>query len=207
MKYARKIPDADPELREALLAAGWKKIKEPPNLILAILLSIPFMIINAVICYLILLIVDPASAYLVTDFIAADSWSVNIRFDYIIYVYLFVIAHEFIHLLFIPNFYRSEKTFIGIKPWGGFVFTTEEIGKGRFLIITVAPFMIISILAPVALGLSGLLGGFLVFIIFLNALASSVDMLNATLIASQVPRGSTIVGNGFESFYKVPGGG
>ncbi len=205
MKYAKKIPPADPELRGSLLDEGWEKIKEAPNLFFAFLLSIPFMIINASICYLILFLVNPSYAQMVYDFLfSSDSWSFMIRFDYILYVYLFIIAHEIIHLLFIPNFYRSEKTYFGIKPWGGFVFTTEKLSKSRFLLVTVAPFVVISILIPIILGLANLLSGFLVFLIFLNAFSSSVDMLNATLIAIQVPNGSMIVNNGFETYYRVP---
>lgn len=203
MKYARKMPQPDPELREALLAEGWEKTKEPQSLFWAILFSIPFMIINALICYLILLLVNPPYAHMVYDFLYSGTWDFTIRFDYIIYVYLFVVAHELIHLVFIPNFYRSEKTYIGIKPWGGFVFTTEKIGKGRFLLITVAPFVVFSILAPVILGFAGLLNGFLLFLIFINAFSSSVDMLNAAIIAIQVPNGSTLVGNGFETYFKA----
>lgn len=104
-------------------------------------------------------------------------------------------------LFCIPNFYRSEKTYFGIKPWGGFVFTTEKLSKGRFLLVTVAPFVIISVLIPIIFGLADLLSGFLVFLIFLNAFSSSVDILNASLIAIQVPNGSIIVNNGFESYY------
>ena len=204
MKYAKKIPEPDPKLRETLLAEGWKKIKEPQNLFWAILLSIPFMFINASICYLILLVVNPSSAYLIYDFLFSGTWYFTIRFDYIIYVYIFIVAHELIHLVFVPNFYRSDKTFIGIKPWGGFVFTTKKIGKGRFLLITVAPFVVFSILPAIILGLADLLNGFLLFLIFLNAFSSSVDILNTVLIAIQVPKGSNLVGNGFETCYKAP---
>jgi hypothetical protein len=202
MKYVREMPPADPELRGSLLEQGWEKIKEAPNLFFAFLLSIPFIIINALICYLILFLVNPSYAQMVYDFLfSSDSWSFMIRFDYILYVYLFIIAHEIIHLLFIPNFYRSEKTYFGIKPWGGFVFTTEKLSKGRFLLVTVAPFVVISILIPIILGFADLLSGFLVFLILLNAFSSSVDMLIAALIAIQVPSGSNIVNNGFETYY------
>ncbi len=204
MKYARKIPQADPELREALLAEGWKIIKEPQSLFFAFIFAIPFMIINALMCYLILLLLNPSYTNMINDFLFSGSWSFTIRFDNIIYVYLFVIAHEFVHLLFIPNFYRSEKTYIGIKPWGGFVFSTEKLSKGRFLLVTIAPFVVISVLIPIILGLSDLLSGFLLFLVFLNAFASSVDILNATLIATQVPNGSSIVNNGFETYFRLP---
>jgi hypothetical protein len=201
MKYARKIPQTDPGLRETLLAEGWKKIKEAPNLFFAFLLSIPFIIINALICYLLLYLVNPSYMQRVSDILFSASWSFSIRFDYIIYTYLLIVAHEIIHLLFIPNFYRSEKTFIGIKAWGGFVFTTEKLSKGRFLLVTIAPFAVISIIMPLILSLADLLSGFLVFLVFLNAISASVDLLNAALIIIQVPNGSLIVNNGFETYF------
>ena len=204
MKYAKKIPEPDPQLRETLLSEGWRKIKEPQSLFLAILLSIPFMIINASLCYLILLAVNPSNAHMVYDFLFSGSWAFTIRFDYIIFVYLFVVAHELIHLVFIPDFYRSDKTYIGIKPWGGFVFTTEIMGRARFLLIIVAPFFVFSVLATIILGLADMLNGFIMFLIFLNAFSSSVDILNAVLVATQVPKSSKIVGNGFETYYKAP---
>ena len=202
MKYAKKIPQADPELREALLAEGWKQIKEAPNLITAILLSVPFMLINALICYLLLFLAGPHYTDMVNQFIFSGAWTFTIRFDYILYIYLFVLVHEVLHLMFIPKFYKSEKTYFGIRPWGGFVFTTEKLSKGRFLLITIAPFAIITILITALLGLSDFAGSFVIFLLFLNALASSVDMLNAFIIAIQVPNGSVIIGNGFETYFK-----
>lgn len=49
MKYIKKIPVADKETKRMLMAEGWIKLKEPTNLKIATLLSIPFMIINTII--------------------------------------------------------------------------------------------------------------------------------------------------------------
>ncbi len=201
MKYAKNIPQTDLNLSASLIADGWIKIKEAPNLFIAFLLSIPFMVINALICYLIINQLDRSFAVAIQDFIFSGSWSFTIRFDYIIYIYLTILLHELIHLLFIPNFYKSDKTYLGIKLWGGFVFTTETISKSRFILITIAPFLIISVILPVILEISGLLSGFVVFLVFLNALASSVDLLNAFIVTVQTPGGSIIVNNGFETYY------
>lgn len=203
MKFIRNIPQPDSELRKVLLTNEWKKIKEPSNLFFAFLFSIPFMIINSSICYLILFLIKPSYPQTIVSLLFSGSWTFTIRIDYIVYMYLFIIFHEIIHLLFIPNFFKSEKTYFGIKPWGGFVFTTEKLSKGRFLFVTVAPFVVISVLIPIFLGLADLLSGSLVFMVFLNALASSVDILNAVLITIQVPNGSFIVNNGFETYYRV----
>lgn len=201
MKYAKRIPPTDPGRREALRAEGWKTMKEPSNLVYAILLSLPFMVLNAMVCYFVLFLVDSAYTDRVREFLFSASWVIEIRFYYIIFAYLLVVLHEFLHLVFIPRFHKSEKTYFGIKPWGGFVFTAEKLTKKRFLLISLAPFVILSLIMPAILGLAGLLGGFLLFLAFLNAFASSVDMLNAVLVAIQVPNGGLIVNNGFESYY------
>ncbi len=203
VKYARRIPQTDNELREWYLQNGWQTINEPSNLMFAIFLSMPFMVANAFLAYFTLHLANPEYAETVRDFLFGESWALTIRFDYILYVYLFVVFHEFLHLLFVPNFFKSDKTWIGVKPWGGFVFTTESLRKGRFLLISVAPFLILSIIVPFILGVAGLLNGFLIFLVLLNAFASSVDMLNAVLIAVQVPKRGTTVNNGFETYYKV----
>ena len=201
MRYARKIPKLDVELRDRLLKDGYKKLKEAPNLLIAFLLSIPFMILNGMIVYGVLHLVDSSVTQLIHDTLNANVWEFTIRFDYVIVVYLFILAHEIIHLVSIPGFYRSDKTFWGIKPWGGFVFTTEPLSKTRFLIISVAPFVILSLIVPVILAFFGLLNLFLLLLIFLNALSSSVDMLNFFTVLFQVPNKSTLVNNGFESYY------
>jgi hypothetical protein len=49
MNYIKKLPSADKELSNKFLSEGWKKLNEPSNLGMAILLSVPFMFINGVI--------------------------------------------------------------------------------------------------------------------------------------------------------------
>ena len=49
MKYTKKVPETDFNLRDELISKGWKKIKEPSNLMLSILLSLPFMFVNGII--------------------------------------------------------------------------------------------------------------------------------------------------------------
>ncbi len=55
------------------------------------------MITNASICYLVLFLIDSFYTNIINDFLFSGSWSFTIRFDYIIYVYMFIVAHEFIH--------------------------------------------------------------------------------------------------------------
>jgi len=198
MKYVKNIPPTDKDLRNSLLKQGWKKIKEPSNLPIAILMSVPFMFLCGAISYIIVLQFTDIFA----NILSTGSFSITIRLDYILFAFLLILSHERIHAVFIPNFLRSDDTYFGIRPWGGFVYTTQKLGKARFLLISVAPFVIISVLLPIILGLLNLLNGVIAALILLNAFASSVDILSASLILFQVPNGAMIVNNGFETYYK-----
>ncbi|QGT98604.1 hypothetical protein SYNTR_0011 [Candidatus Syntrophocurvum alkaliphilum] len=202
MKYAKNIPPTDKNLSKQLIKEGWTKIKEPSNFIVATLLSIPFMLLTGLISFYIISFFNPPFADAIRTTFYTGSFSVTIKLEYILFIYLTVLLHELLHAVFIPNFMQSEKTYFGIRPWGGFVYTTEKLEKNRFLLISLAPFLILSVILPIVLGLLDLLNGLLAFLILLNAIASSVDFLNAVLIIFQVPKGATIVNNGFETYYK-----
>lgn len=81
------------------------------------------------------------------------------------------------------------------------MFTTEKLTKGSFIVISIAPFIFISIILPLFFGLLGLMNWFIFFLVIFNAIASSVDILNLILILLQVPYKSHIINNGFETYY------
>lgn len=202
MKFVKNIPRTDKILLDQLVSDGWKKIKEPKNLITAILFSIPFMLIAGIVSGLVIW-------YFYNPFEELFSGSFSITFSldlktlgYIIAVFALAIIHELIHAAFIPNVLQSKKTSLGLKVYGGFVSTTEIISRGRFILISIAPFLLLSIVFPIVLGVLSLLNGFWVFVIILNAMASCVDLFNMTLILFQTPKHSDIVNNGFKTFYK-----
>jgi hypothetical protein len=202
MKYATKIPPVDEDFKTALLNRDWRQIKEASNLLTAILFSIPFMLINVALSFLIIYLLDQNLGNAILNLYSSGNWSVTIRLDYLVILYLTVLIHEVIHLVLIPGFLRSEKTLFGIKPWGGFVYTAEVISKRRYLLISVAPYAIISLLLPLILGICGMLNGFIVFLVLLNALASSVDIMNAFLFMVQVPGDAKIISNGFKTYFR-----
>ncbi|MCP8970118.1 DUF3267 domain-containing protein [Ectobacillus ponti] len=69
--------------------------------------------------------------------------------------------------------------------------------------ITLAPFLILSILAPLLLGAFGMLSAALKVLILLNAMASSVDLLTALLVLRQVPSGGVLRSNGPSTYWKA----
>jgi hypothetical protein len=204
MKFIKKIPAAEQELRNQYLSDGWKKLREPAGVGMATLLSLPFMFINGFISLAV-------AYYLYSPFRemlnGSREFEISFRVGlislvYVAAIYLFLIIHELLHACFVPNLLKSDKTFWGFNGLLGFVITYEKIKKSRFFVISIMPFLILSILLPVILNALNLLNGFVLFLCFINAAGSSVDCLNLCIVAIQVPNGSYLVSNGFETYFK-----
>ncbi len=202
MKYAKKIPPTDVELSKKLLSYGWRKIKEPSSLVQATLISMPFAFLGGAVILLIVFWLSPA----LFDVINSD-FKFSFRIDiigifYILVILVYILLHEFLHALLIPDVFKSDKTVWGLRGAFGFVFTTEKIKKGRFILITVMPFIVLSVIMPFVLFGFGLLNWYTVLVCLINAMGSCVDLLSLCLILIQVPNGSNIINNGFETYYK-----
>ena len=136
MKFSTKLPATNPVLSQELESNGWKKIKEPKSISTILLLALPisWLIMPLELFYL--------SSFFspVSDFFDAfnQELSLTLTFDFFQITILFIacfdliLFHEFIHALFIPNFFTSEKSIWGITWFGGYVATTDQIKKGRF---------------------------------------------------------------------------
>ena len=200
MKIQNKLPDYNQSRHTELLKDKWIPLKEPRSLTSAILFSVPFMIVNTLISVGIIKVINDISF---SEFgWSTGSFSVTINLSVILGLLFLVIFHELLHLIFIPNFLRSDKTYIGLTIFGGFVVSEEEISRARYIVITIAPFIIISVLLPLVLGALGLLTPLLKFLIVLNAMSSSVDLLNLLLIVRQVPRNASLISNGHKTYWK-----
>ena len=201
MKILNKLPKSNQNLHVDLINNGWIPMKEPKNLTSAILLSIPLMIVASMIS---IGVINIFSSISLRDFgFTSGGISITINLSVILGIVLLLIIHELLHLMFIPNFMKSEKTSVGLTLFGGFVITEEEISKSRYIIITIAPFLIISIIFPLILSVLGLLTTTLKFLIILNAMGSSVDLLNLLLIMKQVPKNATLKCNGPNTYWKT----
>jgi len=200
VKIINKLPKSNPNLHVELLGNNWNLMKEPRNVLSAILLSTPLMIVATFISIGIIKIFNTIS---LSDFgIKPDEISITINLSSIFLLVLLLVIHELIHLIFIPNFVKSNKTYIGFTWFGAFVLTEEEISKSRFIIISIAPFVIISMIFPLILSVFGLLTTTLKLLIILNSLGSSLDLLNLFLI-TQVPKNATLKCNGPNTYWKV----
>ncbi|MCY9549140.1 DUF3267 domain-containing protein [Lysinibacillus xylanilyticus] len=200
MKLLYKLPKSKPNLHLDLIKNGWIPMKEPKNLISAILLSIPLMIVASMIS---IGVINIFSSISWRDFgFTSGGISININLSVILGIVFLLIIHELLHLMFIPNFMKSEKTSVGLTLFGAFVMTEEKISKPRYMFITIAPFMIISVIFPLILSICGLLTTTIKFLIILNSMGSSVDLLNVLLIMKQVPKNATLTSNGANTYWK-----
>lgn len=201
MRIRFRLPKSDDNIHVELVRNGWIPLREPKNLAVAILLSIPLMGVTGLIS---VGMIGVFSAISFEEFgLTPGSFSVTINLGIVLIMVLLVVLHELLHLILLPNFLRSEKTFVGINLLGGFVITEEEIARSRYILITVAPFILISIALPVILGVFGLLTPAVKFLIILNAMASSVDMLNLLLVIGQVPKNAILRNNGPRTYWKT----
>lgn len=202
MKYVKNIPPVDQELRKTFINQGWMRIKEPSNLFMAFFAAIPIMAASGLLTIFIITFFDSAFVDFFEGMGTNHGISFSFRWYYILFMLIMIYIHEMLHALWIPNFLRDDNTFFGIKIWGGFVVTYQSLSKIRFIIICLAPFVTLSVILPLILGGLNLLNGGLIVLIMINAMASSVDILNALLIIFQVPRGAMVVTNSFETYYK-----
>ena len=202
MKYVKKLPGIDHELSDKLCNDGWKKLKEPGSSISAVLLSVPFMfLLDGVTMWISYLLKPELFNFLQSDGL---SLTINLNLEALLFaaallIYMFI--HEMLHALCIPNFINSDKTCWGLNGLFGFVFTTEPLTKGRFLLVACMPFLILSPAAIFIFYLTGMLNTFTLLLILINAAGSCVDFLNILLIIVQVERGSVIINNGFETYF------
>jgi len=202
LKLVRNVPPADKALAERLRAEGWRKIKEPRRLTQAILMALPLMFIAGVTSLGVIRLF-----YAPVGILAGASISITISINPATLGYLAALLaltplHEMIHALAIPDVFRSNRTVLGLRPFGGFVATTQILTRNRFILVSTSPFLVLSIVLPVILGLFSQLNGFWAFLVILNALGSGVDLLNIVLILHQTPLNSRIVNNAFETYYR-----
>lgn len=176
-------------------------MKEPKTLTSAALLSAPFMVINAFISIGIIYIFSALSFY--GSFFTEDSITITIHFGVIIGMILMIIIHEFFHLIFIPHFIKSDETYIGLKLFVGYVYTEQILTKERYILISLAPYVILSVLFPLFLCIFGLLTATLSVLIILNSMGSSLDILGVILLLFQVPKNAVMKTNGTRTYWKM----
>lgn len=166
-----------------------------------ILLSIPMMAVAGVVTWLLIGLFRPMR---LSDYgFGAESITLQINPIHLVWLLALLLVHELIHLLLVPKVFQSEKTWLGLTLFGGFVLTEETMTRRRYLVITLAPFVVISVIGPLVIGALGWLTPAISFLMLLNALGSSVDLLSAALIVSQVPSKARVTNRVTKTFWKM----
>jgi hypothetical protein len=194
----------DTQKQRDLIAGQWVKLEEPKNMLTVILTSVPFMILNATITLLIAGMFVPVSP----EYFGIGGTSFSFQIDLLPLLFGVVgilAAHELVHVLCIPDFIRSDTTCMGLTFGGGFVYTEEKLTRTRYLLISFAPFIVISLILPCILGMLHLLSPLILGLLVLNSLGSSVDILIAVLVLMQVPSTAYLVANGRDTYWKIDG--
>ena len=104
MQFVKKIPGENKERTKELQLSGWNRLKEPSNLGIAILYSLPISIILMTVNGIWIFLISPVFK----NFINSDGFIVEFQINikslgYILAVILFLLIHELIHALFIPH--------------------------------------------------------------------------------------------------------
>lgn len=192
------------------MADGWTMLKTPGNVAIVILLSVPLMLLNfLVVAGLVVLVAPELLEKILASLssIFSGSFSVELRLIDLVFgvigLALIMLLHELLHLAFIPGFLRSDKTWLGITYAGAYVVTEEVLTRRSFIIISLAPFIVLSVLLPVILGIAGMLSTGLIILAMLNAIGSSVDLLGLIMAITQAPSGSRIVCHGMDTYWKA----
>jgi len=200
IKLVIGIPKTNKDKHADLLKNNWTPLREPKNILLSLLLSMPIMVVSALFSLSIISIFVPLSAAYFG--VNTGQMSIIVNLPFIAAIVTVFIAHELIHLLLIPGFVKSDKTYMGLTYLGLFVYTEEILSKKRYIAISACPFLFISVLLPVLLGISGLLNPVIIIVILLNSLGSSVDILGLILIMYHVPFDAQLKSNGMLTYWK-----
>ncbi|WP_440945799.1 DUF3267 domain-containing protein [Methanosarcina sp. T3] len=194
------MPKANPERQSELIASNWIQLREPQNIVSIGLLVVPIMGLSALAT---IKIFNIFTAFSLADFgLTAQGISATINLKGLAGLMGLLLGHEFLHLIFIPNVIRSDKTYFGVTYSGGYVYSEESLPKLRYVLITVAPFLTISAALPLILGLLGRLTPLAEILILLNSMGSCMDLMNLGFILSQVPAAADITCNGTETYWK-----
>ncbi len=201
MKYVKSMPKADTGQTEKLKKDGWKKLKEPRTVLRASLLSLPLSILLGGITIGYAVWLKPE----LLDIFMQDTIVLSFDLKFILmvplyFVYMFI--HEMLHAVCTPNVLKSDKTVWGLNGLFGFVVTEEKMSRKRFMLVSVMPFLVLSLVSLTVCRFLNVLNGYVLVFSVLNAMGSCVDFFNLLLIMVQVGRRQQIVNVGMETYFK-----
>lgn len=205
LKYLRKVSKTDLELSNELSFKRWVKLKEPKNFKMSLLLIIPFAFTNTMLSFIVLMSFNNPIRKVMNNFSSSYISKYLNLYTFVIIIIsaiLVMIVHKLLHIIFIPRFRNTDNIFWKYSVFGISFVTKEKLLKKRYIVVSLMPFFIISIMLPILFGVFNLINWTIIFLAIFNALISSIDVLKLYLIIIQVPKNSYIIRLKKSIYYK-----
>lgn len=191
MKFRVGPVPEDPAFEPA--AQGWRSIREPDPLAYQIL-ALPIMVITFGLSH--------GAMYQYTSLRLGDAplWAWLVGFVLIIPV------HEFCHILCHPGVGRRPATIVGwwSRKLVFYAHYEGEMSRNRFLLIFMAPFLILTVLPILAAACLGLAWWPLMVLALMNTLHAAGDLTGALLVWFQIPSEAIIRNKGWRTYWTHP---
>jgi hypothetical protein len=117
---------------------------------------------------------------------------------------LIVVPHELIHALCFPAKLSSDKVIIGsyLKMGAFYAFYDGEISKRRYLVIFLAPLIVLSGI-PLTLLLCGVRSIWLYWLFLVHTPACAGDLMYVALMLFRVPKGAVVRNKGYKTYFRL----
>lgn len=177
------------------LRPPWRPLREPRKITLVILLALPLGFLAAALFAFAALLLSTGDELVVT----LDTAS-------LLALVLLIPVHELMHALVVPGSLASAHLVLGFWPRSllPYVHYEQELARSRFLLVTLAPLVVLSVLSLVLLRLFPALESFWLVFGLANALGSGGDLLAAGLVLVQVPRRAQLRNCGWLTYWRPP---
>ncbi len=186
---------------------GWSPIREPGPI------AVQFLAVPIALATLFVLIVLFGLVLSRQTLRTAGSLLINLPFfSSLVIVILLIPIHELIHAFCTPSFGLTSQTLIGVWPSKLLFFAYYEgaISRNHFLLIFLAPFIVLSILPIGIVALAGVISlspaviSSLVLLSLLNGGAASGDLLGFGLALFQIPAKAQVRNKGWRTYWMIP---
>jgi hypothetical protein len=114
--------------------------------------------------------------------------------------------HEFLHMIFHPQFGLSRKTVLGVWPSRLLCYAYYDgvISRNRFIVIFAMPLLVITILPLFIAFTSGHASILVAFVSSLNALGAGLDIFAIILLFWLVPQNANVCNRGGRTLWNQP---
>ena len=180
-------------------AEGWRSIREP-NVYIYQLLAMP---IGIVVCMALVV------SFKFLGFLESIRfYFYSLGWEEAVAALIVMIVHEIVHGLTHPGWGLSSRTTLGIWP-SKLVFFAHyegEMERNRFLVVFLAPFLVLSMLPLLFAWATAVRSDWIPFVSVLNAAFASGDLLGFMLLGAQIPANTLVRNKGYLSYWKEPPG-